>query len=341
MSESNVYIDPPYTVYYQNRLFDKDDKVLNRDDSLVPYIRLKEALAASGKILHTADFLPDAVNVQQVSDYYSVGVLDNFQRLSQRPDIRLRAFIIFEPPVVQPRLYKALPEIAAAFDEVYVHNTQGCGYSLAGVDQSKLRQLYWPQPVNDVREVYWENRQRQRRIVVINGNHKPPSRDAELYSKRIEVMASLAQGGLIDLYGRGWERWWSRASMWWPYWKNRRTLMSIYKGACDSKYEVLSQYNFSLCFENMSMPGYVTEKIFDCLYAGTVPLYLGAPNIADLVPAEAYIDCRQYSSWQEMEDQVMALSKERIAEIRDAGRAFLRSANGQRYYNSLLEVFHV
>lgn len=338
MDNNNVYIDPPYSVYYQNRLFDKHDKVLNRDDSLVPYIRLKEALADSGRILHTADYLPET---NASADYYSVGVMSNFQRLSQRADVRLRAFIIMEPPVVQPALYQALPDITAAFDEVYLHNTAGVGYSLHGVDQSKLRQLYWPQPINDVRESFWNNPHRQRRIVVINGNHIPRSRTSELYSKRIKVMADLAEHGLIDLYGRGWERWWSRASMWWPYWRHRRALMSIYKGACDSKYEVLSQYHFSLCFENMSMSGYVTEKIFDCLYAGTVPLYLGAPDIAELIPADAYIDCRNFGSWQEMQDQVMALSDARIAEIRNAGRQFLRSEAGQRYYNSLLEVFHV
>lgn len=40
------------------------------------------------------------------------------------------------------------------------------------------------------------------------------------------------------------------------------------------------------------MTGYMTKKLFDCLYVGTIPLHLGAPDISSLIPPEAYIDCR-------------------------------------------------
>ena len=35
---------------------------------------------------------------------------------------------------------------------------------------------------------------------------------------------------------------------------------------------------------------YVTEKIYDCLLAGTVPIYLGTTDIAEFVPPGSYID---------------------------------------------------
>ncbi len=39
---------------------------------------------------------------------------------------------------------------------------------------------------------------------------------------------------------------------------------------------------------------YVTEKLYDAFVAGCVPLYLGAPNIANLLPdPDAIIDYRQ------------------------------------------------
>lgn len=336
---SCVYVDPPYKAYYGDRLFDHTNVVLNRDDTLAPFIRLRGALEQHGVDLHTADYLVQHKRQDNVSDYYSLGVLENYEQLASRDDVMLRAFAIFEPPVVAPQLYRALPQLTDVFERVYVHNTEGDGYSLEGVDQSKLRKLYWPQPHKDILAKFWNYEERSRRIVMINGNHKPTSINNELYSKRIEALAVLSKFGRVDLYGRGWERWWSRNSMWLPYWRHRRTLMSIYKGACQSKYEVLSQYDFALCFENMAMKGYITEKLFDCLYAGTIPLYLGAKDIVDLIPEDVYIDCRRFSSWEEMHDSIMEMSGEKICSMREAGRAFLMSDQGARYYDSFLEMF--
>ena len=335
-----VYIDPPSPAYYADRLFDTSDPVLNRDDSLLPYAQLRETLNARGDVVHTADLLATSP-AQERREYYSFGVLDNFREMRARDDVTLRAFVIFEPPVVEPRLYQALPELTAAFERVYIHNVHGDGYALHGVDVSKLRKLYWPQPRRDVIESCWENQIRRRRLVVINGNHRPQKVPTELYSKRIEAMAALAPTNSIDLYGRGWDKWWSRASMWLPYWRRRRALMSIYKGACESKYEVLSRYQFSLCFENMAMRGYVTEKIFDCFYAGTIPLYLGATDIQDLIPEDAYVDCRKFPTWRAMLDYVEAMPEETIQIMRQNGKNFIRGAGGRQYSDSLLSVFGV
>lgn len=335
----SVYVDPSYKAYYDDRLFDHSDPVLNRDDTLAPYIRLRAALDQQGIELHTADFLVQRAGKDQVADYYSLGVLDNFVQLKMRNDVRLQAFVIFEPPVVDPYLYRALPELTAAFENVYVHNTEGDGYSLKGVDQTRLQKLYWPQPHMDVLPEYWVRDKRLRRFVMINGNHKPVSYSEELYSKRIEALAALAKYGKVDLYGRGWERWWSRNSMWLPYWRHLRTLMSIYKGACTSKYEVLSQYDFAICFENMAMKGYITEKIFDCFYAGTIPVYLGAKDITELIPEDAYLDCRKFSSWESMHKKVMNMTDAEVQSMRSAGRAFIQSKEGMKYYNSLLGIF--
>jgi hypothetical protein len=58
-----------------------------------------------------------------------------------------------------------------------------------------------------------------------------------------------------------------------------------------AKLDVLRRYRFVLAFENAIDRDYVTEKWFDALVAGCVPVYLGAPNIADFAPAtESYID---------------------------------------------------
>lgn len=340
VAKRTIFIDPSYPAYYEDRLFDIANPVLNRDGTLMPFERLRAAAVEKNIAIHTADFLMEGKITGEANEYYSLGLLENYPKLAGRQDIRLRGFFILEPPVVAPKLYRALPELTRHFEQVYLHNTEGDGYSLKGVDRSRLRKLYWPQPLRDVMEPWWGNRDRLNRIVVINGNHIPRSFSGQLYGKRIEAMAHLAKLGVVDLYGRGWDQWWSHRSMWPPYWWNFRALMSIYQGSCESKYEVLSRYRFCLCFENMAMQGYVTEKIFDCLYAGAIPLYLGAKDIGSLIPEAAYVDCRLFGSWEEMSDKVMAFSDKQIADMREAGRAFVQSDEGMKYYNSLLGILH-
>jgi hypothetical protein len=63
-----------------------------------------------------------------------------------------------------------------------------------------------------------------------------------------------------------------------------------------TKLDILGRYRFSLAYENCIDRDYVTEKWFDCLLAGCVPVYLGAPNIAEFAPApDSYIDATAFS----------------------------------------------
>ncbi|CAF2081650.1 unnamed protein product [Brassica napus] len=55
------------------------------------------------------------------------------------------------------------------------------------------------------------------------------------------------------------------------------------------KVEALKRYKFSLAFENTNEEDYVTEKFFQSLVAGSVPVVVGAPNIEDFAPASGSI----------------------------------------------------
>lgn len=334
-----LFIDPSYRVFDADKLFDLTNPVLNRDSQLLPFYRMREHLAGKNISVHTADYLfKNDIHDANQCDYYSLGLLDNFDRISQEGRARLAAFVIMEPPVVLPHLYEALPRLTVMFDRVYVHNTRGDGYSLADVDTSKLHRLYWPIPHDEVLEPYWGNEERMKRVVVINGSHNPRSKVREQYSLRITAMVELSKFGVVDLYGIGWERWWSRSALWLPYWLNRRALMSIYKGKCASKFEVLQNYEFCLCFENMRMDGYITEKLFDCLYAGTIPLYMGAPDILEYIPADVFVDCRKYSTWTEMWKDVAGMPAEKIQTMKEAGRTFLRSDMAKKFFDSIEHI---
>ena len=126
----------------------------------------------------------------------------------------------------------------------------------------------------------------------------------ELYSARRDVIEffETKKEGLFDLYGIGWEK---------CGYKN-------YKGRTEKKLTTLSQYKFSICFENVKdIPGYITEKIFDCFFAGTVPIYLGAENIKDYIPENTFIDARQFQSKDEMLDYLLHISEEQYELIQN------------------------
>nr|ABG89268.1 alpha-1,3-fucosyltransferase [Lemna minor] len=51
------------------------------------------------------------------------------------------------------------------------------------------------------------------------------------------------------------------------------------------KVQTLKRYKFSLAFENSNEDDYVTEKFFQSLVAGAIPVVVGAPNIQNFAPS--------------------------------------------------------
>jgi len=86
-------------------------------------------------------------------------------------------------------------------------------------------------------------------------------------SQRLEYLTELSQYIDVHHYGR--------------FMKNRDFKNDV---GGKSRMEVLSRYKFSIAFENSITPDYVTDKYYDPLLAGTIPVYLGAPNISDYAP---------------------------------------------------------
>ena len=68
-----------------------------------------------------------------------------------------------------------------------------------------------------------------------------------------------------------------------------------------SKLDISKKSKFVIEFEDAIEPDYVTDKFFDPLLAGSVPIYLGAPNIEDFAPGDnCFIDVRQFENPQSL-----------------------------------------
>uniref|UniRef100_A0A7S1YD15 Fucosyltransferase n=1 Tax=Sexangularia sp. CB-2014 TaxID=1486929 RepID=A0A7S1YD15_9EUKA len=67
------------------------------------------------------------------------------------------------------------------------------------------------------------------------------------------------------------------------------------------KVAVLSHYPFAFAFENVQEVDYVTEKVWNALEAGSVPVYWGAPNVNEFLPdPSAILNVADYASLDEV-----------------------------------------
>eukprot|EP00667_Euglena_gracilis_P012503 EG_transcript_12848 len=64
---------------------------------------------------------------------------------------------------------------------------------------------------------------------------------------------------------------------------------------------LLRPYPFTLAFENSIADDYASEKVYNPLLVGSVPIYAGAPNIDNLVPPQSII---KYTDFATVEDLV-------------------------------------
>jgi hypothetical protein len=85
-----------------------------------------------------------------------------------------------------------------------------------------------------------------------------------------------------------------------------------------------SGYKFSLAFENSSAPGYVTEKIVDAAYAGTIPIYWGDPTIGQDFNTASFVNCNDYGSPEEAVRAVIELDQDDEKYGRMVGQNFLK-----------------
>jgi hypothetical protein len=105
-----------------------------------------------------------------------------------------------------------------------------------------------------------------------------------------------------------------------------------------SKLETIGKYKFNLAFENSIDVDYVTEKFFDPLVVGSVPVYLGAPNVATFAPGErCFINATDFHSPRDLADYLHSLAHDEAAYesyLVWKQRPFLPA------FSSLLDRFH-
>ena len=78
----------------------------------------------------------------------------------------------------------------------------------------------------------------------------------------------------------------------------------------DARLAVSARHKFTLAFENSIALDYVSDKLFDVWIAGSVPVYLGAPNVSEFAPAaHSYIDVADFAGPQELANYLNHLDR--------------------------------
>jgi hypothetical protein len=314
------------------RLFDP----AARDSVNEPFIHLRDRLAARGYALETADERPLEGCERLLLWDFPPGLvrppaLRRLRRMLRRrlrgsaspPPVRplyceaieagLRermAFCTGEPPVVLPANWD--PATHARFDTILTWNDR---YAGAG----KYRKFCWPvtQHIPRVEPVAFA---RKRLLVNISAN-KRSDHPQDLYRERRAAIRHFekATPDQFDLYGVGWD-----APGEPPY--------PSYRGTVPHKWDVFPRYRFALCYENMrDEPGWITEKIFDCMRADSVPIYWGAANVESYIDPAAFVDRRRFQSHAELERFLREMTEADYERHRGAIRDYLASAAFARF----------
>lgn len=178
-------------------------------------------------------------------------------------------------------------------------------------------------------------------VLIGSNRHANVLDSRELYSERVKAIRWLESHAPNDfsLFGNGWrvpqKRLGSIGKLQYRFEKimpfvTRRPVFPSYQGPANTKFEVYSRSKFSICFENArDIHGYITEKIFDCLFAGCVPIYWGDPAIEALIPTTCFIDFREFQNqtdpYGELYSYIKNMSEVTFLEYQQAGRDFLSS----------------
>jgi hypothetical protein len=277
-------------------------------------------------------------------------------RLLQDSRVRPVACFCLESPIVARAFYQSIPDVSTLFDHVFLwpgtrdratggavfHDVSwpypGSGRSaqtqpwaerrfLVMVSSNK-RAFAWPHPIFDLRHPRSAVRGLLEGLSVARLRRSDPWFRTELYIDRLRAIEYFAKRPEFDLYGRGWLSGGSALSR-----RRARAVARAYRGeiAPLAKIDVLGKYKFSLCYENTSFPGYITEKIFDCFAAGCIPIYLGAPDAAEAIPPDCFIDARRFRDLHSLERFLWSVNAQAAQRYIEAAAEFIHSPRGVRF----------
>jgi hypothetical protein len=288
----------------------------NRDDCFAPYVMLRERFLAAFVQLDTID--------RAVTDNLKFEIHQDVQQGSISP---LCYLLMFETPFVKRK--NGDPVEWTKYKKIFTWNDEL-------VDGIRFIKFNFPNPIRVHSVDGFVNRNRF--CCLIAGNKSLATKDERnLYPERVKAIKWFEENAPhdFDLYGIGWNMPVLHQGLIGKI--ERRIFEALgslvdfrpfpsYRGRVEHKHEILERTRFSICYENVrDLPGYITEKIFDCFFSGCVPVYWGASNIAAHIPEDCFIDRRKFSDTGEVYAFIKAMTEPEFRGYQQRIAAFLGS----------------
>lgn len=282
-----------------NSIFDLSHP-LNRDDCYYGYWYLRRLLAEHDIELNTPD-----VNLNNEVSFEL--------HMDARKDVgNVPAYVLLiETPQIKPN--NSRQDLLDKYRKVFTWNDDL-------VDGQRNIKINFRNKLTVHNTYGWAGRERL--CCMISGNKSVGKVSSlELYSERVNTVRWFEQHAPhdFDLFGTGWNFPASRQGL---MGRVIRVLQKklpsqtgkihfpSYRGRLTDKLEALQKYRFSICYENVrDLSGYITEKIFDCFFAGCIPVYWGASNINKYIPESCFIDRRKFSNHEALYQYMSSMTE--------------------------------
>jgi alpha(1,3/1,4) fucosyltransferase len=312
-----------------NYLF-KNINILIGDNILLPFIRLKEYAEIKGMQVGTND----VISIEEADLIVFVDMPNKDSSIFKRA-IKLNKplyMLALESPIVKPETYNKNNH--KYFKKVFTWSDD-----LIKNDSLKYIKINYSYEIPKI--ISKDINNRSNLSCMIAGNKKVGFKN-ELYSKRKEIIDWFETNHPedFDLYGIGWNEATIGDNKYINFIMRRSFILrklfskkyTSYKGKVDRKKPILEKYKFSFCYENVKdVDGYITEKIFDSLFTGCVPIYLGANNIDDYIPKNCFIDVREFKSMNELYAFISHMDDKTHIHYLDNIELFLNSAEVEQF----------
>lgn len=314
--------------YYQNRIFDIASPY-NRDDSFYPFYLMKKRFADSGCDLNTYDYL--TAEDEKHLDFKLIfsDIPKNIDYFMKRYPTIPKYLLINESEIILPDNWNL--NLHQKFKKIFTWHDNF-------IDNKKYFKTNFS---NRFPDSIPKNISEKTELCTLIAFNKKLNHPLELYSKRMEAIRWFEEHHPedFDFFGIGWDEYTFGGPRIIRMLNRVRFLKkmlapkySTYRGRVERKFDTLRKYRFSICYENVrDLPGWVTEKIFDCFFAGCVPIYWGAGNVTAHIPENCFIDRRTFNTYEELYEFIKKMDDNTYLRYLDNIESFLKSPKAYQY----------
>lgn len=315
-----------HSAYQKNTLFDLSNQIINRDNCMYPFWLLKEEFKK-----HGYDLATDDIHTIKEADVVIYNEMPSI--MPKEKDINKSYLMIFESELIRPDNWDI--EKHNYFHKIFTWHDHF-------VDNKKYFKINFAQ---EIPKIITKDLSKKEKLCTMIAGNKNVSHPLELYSQRVKAIRWFEKNHPNDFefYGIGWDSY-THPNKYVRYLLNKTGISKYlapqfesHRGKVDSKKEVLEKYKFTICYENArDINGYITEKIFDCFFAGCVPIYWGADNIAIHIPKECFIDKRDFASYEKLFAYLKNMNDEEYMSYLKNIEIFLNSEKAYNFSSTFL-----